>query len=358
MRKVIVLGLAVFFFGQASIEARSARVSQIPNGSVNSCANCHVDPSGGGTRTAFGDAINNGFLSGTGARATVVWNATLAGLDSDGDGFSNGTELGDPDGDGTPTAGPTVTNPGLASDFPQVANNPPVIAGLLGQTVNEGEGLTFEVSATDPNMDAVTLTASDLPEGATFEGGNFIWTPGFEQGGSFVVTFTASDGKEQVSTTVDITVVDVPRPLAINTFSPVKSLLVGSVGDTVRVTVAAESPDVGNVTYAWEVNGIAQAETTGSFLFDVVNGSVDDVLKVTVSDGAASLTQSWTVAKALKGDFDGNNEVAFSDFLTLVAAFGKTSADADFDAAIDINGNGVVDFPDFLEFVSFFGLRL
>ncbi|MBT4140842.1 MAG: hypothetical protein HOE48_23220 [Candidatus Latescibacteria bacterium] len=358
MRKAIVLGLAVFLFGQTNIEARSARVSQIPNGSVNSCSNCHVAPAGGGTRTAFGDVINNGFLNGSGARATVVWNATLAGLDSDGDGFSNGTELGDPEGDGTPTAGATVTNPGLSSSFPQVANNPPVIAGLAGQTVNEGEGLKFAVSATDPNSDAVTFTASELPEGATFEGGNFVWTPGFDQGGAFVVTFTASVGKEQASTSVDITVVDVPRPLVINSFAPSKTLLVGSVGDTSRMSVTAESPDVGSVTYAWQVNGIAQAETSGSFLLDIVNGSVDDVLTVTASDDSGSLTQSWTVAKALKGDFDGNNEVAFSDFLTLVGAFGKSSADPDFNPTIDINGNGVVDFPDFLEFVSFFGLRL
>ena len=53
----------------------------------------------------------------------VVWGAALAVIDSDGDGFSNGEELQDPDGawqNGQPAPGDPslVTNPGSPDDFP------------------------------------------------------------------------------------------------------------------------------------------------------------------------------------------------------------------------------------------------
>ena len=358
MRSAMILGVLISLGSfVTNIEARSQRVSQIPNGSVLGCAACHVNPGGGGARNAFGQAVGSGFLSGSGASASVVWNATLAGLDSDGDGFSNGTELRDPEGDGS-TIDSQATNPGLASSFPQVVNNAPVLGSLSGQTVKEGQALTFAVSATDQDNDTVTITASNLPTGATFQNGSFTWTPTFDQSGSFTVSFTASDGTDQTSGNVSITVENVARPLVINSFTPAMALLAGGVGDTVRVSVVAESPDVGTVTYAWQVNGVDFSETNPSLLFNIADASADDVIRVTVSDGSASLTQTWTITKALKGDFNADNEVNFADFLAFVNAFGTTSADANFNAVIDINGNGSVDFPDFLEFVRFFGLKL
>jgi hypothetical protein len=360
MRKAMVLSFtAALLFHAANIEARPQRVDQIPNGSVNGCANCHLDPAGGGPRNGFGQAVVNGFLLGSGASASVVWSPALAALDSDGDGFSNGTELGDPDGDGTPVAGSqaTATNPGNASSLPQVANSAPVFAALSAQSVKEGALLSLTVSASDANKDAVTLSATNLPAGATFSGGKFSWTPGFDQSGDFTVSFTATDGKDQTTATVMITVENVNRPLTVSSVTPTRTLIVGTAGDTVRVSVFAASPDRPNLTYAWQVNGTAISEATSSYLFTVSSGATDDILSVTIGDGSESLVRSWTVTQVLVGDLNGNNSVDFPDFLLFVSAFGKTSADAGFIAAADINGNGRVDFPDFLSFVSFFGLK-
>jgi uncharacterized protein (TIGR03382 family) len=81
-----------------------------PNGSVNSCATCHETPEGTG-RNAFGTAVQ-----GKGGPA-AAW-PQLFGLDSDGDGVTNGAELGDPCGVWVSGAAPErtigITNPGVA----------------------------------------------------------------------------------------------------------------------------------------------------------------------------------------------------------------------------------------------------
>lgn len=121
MKNVISLGVifliagAIFF----ELDSRSFRVTQIPNGSKFSCANCHVSALGGGTRNQFGQTIENAFL----VNDDVMWGPDLAGLDSDGDGFSNGVELQDPNGawrTGQPDPGAVtnVTNPGDPNSKP------------------------------------------------------------------------------------------------------------------------------------------------------------------------------------------------------------------------------------------------
>ena len=348
---------AILALSWMDIEARPHRVDQIPNGQVNSCATCHVGSSGG-VRNPFGQAVESGFLEG----GNVVWNATLAGSDSDGDGASNGLELQDPTGawrpgQANPGTASLVTNPGNASSVPQQqANQPPVFTNVPAQTVDEGQLLTFQVQATDPEEDTVTIAASNLPAGATFANGTFSWTPGSDQAGDYTVVFTASDGKGGEATlNVSIAVNDVPRPLVISSFLPNQSALIVAWGVTLRLSVVAESPDRGALTYAWTVNAQAQAETGASLLWTSSAGSADDEISVVVSDGVESRTQSWTVSKALKGDLNGDGTVGFPDFLLFVASFGKTPGDPAYNPAADLTGDNTVGFADFLVFASFFG---
>lgn len=110
------------------IISREFRVSKIPNGSKFQCANCHVDPGGGGPRNNFGQAV--------GTRVTPngtqdFWDASLAALDSDGDGKTNGQELGDPNGTWRPGQQDpgifnAVSNPGdnLSTDVKDIAELP------------------------------------------------------------------------------------------------------------------------------------------------------------------------------------------------------------------------------------------
>ncbi|MBT3603220.1 MAG: hypothetical protein HN521_09155, partial [Candidatus Latescibacteria bacterium] len=55
----------------------------------------------------------------------------------------------------------------------------------------------------------------------------------------------------------------------------------------------------------------------------------------------------------LPGDFDGNGEVGFPDFLAFAQAFGQDSPSLE----ADLNGDRRVDFADFLVFVQNFGRK-
>ena len=95
-----VLLVAVLFLGGVVADeanARSKRVRQVPNGIAASCNTCHT-AGGGSPLNPFGIEIVTNFLTAAGPPGDVIWGPELAALDSDGDGASNGAELGDPDG--------------------------------------------------------------------------------------------------------------------------------------------------------------------------------------------------------------------------------------------------------------------
>ena len=115
--------LIISIFTITSLNARPFRIDQIPNGTLNRCSNCHVNPNGGGTLTPFGTEVKNNFLE----NMNVVWNSELASIDSDGDGYTNGEELQDPNGEwsiGISAPGDInlVSNPGIQSSIPNTTS--------------------------------------------------------------------------------------------------------------------------------------------------------------------------------------------------------------------------------------------
>jgi len=127
-------------------------------------------------------------------------------------------------------------------------NQAPVLEEIGDKSVNENSLLTFDVNATDPNGDTITYSAQNLPSGATFANQNFSWTPGYDQAGSYQVTFIASDGQAQDSETITITVNNVNR-----------APLLGAIGSQsvnensiLSFSVSATDPDNDTITYSVE----------------------------------------------------------------------------------------------------------
>lgn len=184
------LGFVVFWGFFQPAQARDFRVNQIPNGSRIGCAACHVSPAGGGPRNAFGLDVQA--ITGTSSRS--FWSATLAAKDSDGDGFSNGVELGDPEGDFTVIPGWTPTNPGNASSKPVVENKPPQFSSTPVTAAFEGEPYQYAATATDPENTALTFSKVSGPDWLNVAGNGLVsGTPPDLTFGEFTVTLRVTD---------------------------------------------------------------------------------------------------------------------------------------------------------------------
>ncbi|HMP76243.1 MAG TPA: S8 family serine peptidase [Kiritimatiellia bacterium] len=95
-----------------------------------------------------------------------------------------------------------------------VSNQPPLLAPVGDRQVYLTNTLSFAVTATDPvGDDAILLTASNLPAGATFGATNgtgaFLW-PDASPTGAYLVTFHAADISGTNSETITITVAPAP----------------------------------------------------------------------------------------------------------------------------------------------------
>lgn len=88
-------------------------------------------------------------------------------------------------------------------------NSPPVLDPIEDKSVDENQKLEFKINATDPDEDALTYSANNLPLGATFDPvtRTFIWIPTYEQAGNYPgVTFSVTDGTYQDTESITITV--------------------------------------------------------------------------------------------------------------------------------------------------------
>ena len=111
---VCALACALLFINSNAV-AFPDRIGHVPNNQWN-CALCHVSPGGGGERTSFGEETRNAGL----VEGRVDW-TTVCEIDSDGDSFTNGQELGDPTCSwvfGDPNPAGEITNPADAASVP------------------------------------------------------------------------------------------------------------------------------------------------------------------------------------------------------------------------------------------------
>ncbi len=139
------------------------------------------------------------------------------------------------------------------------ANRAPVLAAMGNKTVNENSTLRFTAAASDPDSDPVSIAVAkpQAAEGLSFDSSasEVVWTPTFEQAGSYALAITASDGNLTDSEQVNISVLNVNRAPAIMLLLVDPPELV--MGEGEMKTFAADVADADNdaVTVAWKVNG-------------------------------------------------------------------------------------------------------
>jgi len=153
------------------------------------------------------------------------------------------------------------------------SNQPPVLAPVGNQTATEGSALSISLSATDVDGGTLAFSASDLPPGASLTDAHdgtaaFAWTPGYDQAGNYLVTFTVTDDavppgsdSEQIA----ITVGNLNRP-------PVLAAIgahAGEEGVALAFSISATDPDGDPLHFA------GADMPTGAQLTDHGDGTAD-----------------------------------------------------------------------------------
>lgn len=71
--------------------------------------------------------------------------------------------------------------------------------------------------------------------------------------------------------------------------------------------------------------------------------------------GQAQLRLNWTAGKT--GDFTGDGQIGFEDFLLFAQHFGFQKGDLNWSSKYGLNGDGEVAFGDFILFATVFGKK-
>ena len=258
--------------------ARSWRVSQIPNGSVNGCRTCHN--SSYRSLNSFGLEVRS--MVGRGSTATF-WTSILASKDSDGDGASNGQELGDEDGDGVSTIlRSDVTNPGDSNSKPKkIDTDPPLI------TINGDLELTLEAGA---NYTELGAKATDNEDGDLSDSILVTGEVNTESPGVYKIFYGLKDsaGNEAVTITRTVFVVDTTSPVITLVGEAIVTVEVGSYYEDPGVA-ANDSVD-GDLTSLIKVTGKVDVNKVGEYLikYSVVdaagNSSAELTRRIIVGD--------------------------------------------------------------------------
>ncbi|MCP4504092.1 MAG: hypothetical protein GY822_29555 [Deltaproteobacteria bacterium] len=145
-------------------QARSAFIGDVPNGSAASCGTCHVASNSGGPRNAFGQDVEDNLNN-----DAPDW-AAIYDLDSDGDGQTNGAELGDPCGTWTGGTAPRtsdISKPGDQSDQSADPNTP----NCAGDVVDAGAAVEDAGAAAEDAGAAVEDAGAAVEDAGTIDAG-------------------------------------------------------------------------------------------------------------------------------------------------------------------------------------------
>ncbi|MFA6461937.1 MAG: PKD domain-containing protein [Candidatus Woesearchaeota archaeon] len=187
--------------------------------------------------------------------------------------------------------------------------------------VNEGQQFMFRLTAKDADKDNLTIRLENVPPGASFKDGIFLWTPGYDlvqdkidnwwnnliDGDNYFnkkfkgekevlwLNFIASDGEIETAHPVKVTIKNVNRVPFTLDYMPVEETTI-KVGMPITFHVTAKDWDRDNLTYSWEFSGWREKDITGTDTIErTFTSTGEKEVKVVVSDGRDEMRRSWKV---------------------------------------------------------------
>lgn len=232
-------------------------------------------------------------FSGDGGPATAAELGATAGVAVDGGGNLHITDLGDPNNPGNARVRIVY---GTTPPPSGTTNVPPVLAVPGTQSVQYSDPLTFGVSASDPDGDALVLSAAGLPAGLAFmdngNGTGRVSGTVLAPAGTYTATLWASDGS--IPPAVAAVAIVVLREDATLTYTgdvlvrtgwsarlsaSVTQAVDGSPGDITKASVVFEL--TGLISGATTTYGPVAASTAGQASLTVPAGLSSDIYSVT-----------------------------------------------------------------------------
>ncbi|HMK42865.1 MAG TPA: carboxypeptidase regulatory-like domain-containing protein [Dissulfurispiraceae bacterium] len=130
---------------------------------LNTCGLCHVNPAGGGTRNSYGNDFSNTSIG------NHSFNATLAARDSDGDGYSNLTEINARTLPSSATSHPTTTGgadttPPTVVSFSIPSTSSSLTVSIASFVASDNVGVTgYLISQSSTRPSATSTAWSSFP---------------------------------------------------------------------------------------------------------------------------------------------------------------------------------------------------
>ena len=172
-------------------------------------------------------------------------------------------------------------------------NNPPIIINPGNQTNNENESVNLPISASDPDGQSLTYSATGLPAGLSiYSSGLISGTLASTAAGTYYVTVSVSDGALNASTSFTWIVYNVNNPPTI--INPGNQT--NNENESVNLPISASDPDGQSLTYS--ATGLPPYLSISSS--GLISGTLASTaagtyyVTVSVSDGALNASASFT----------------------------------------------------------------
>ena len=185
-------------------------------------------------------------------------------------------------------------------------NSAPLIISEPITTATEDQLYLYQVEASDPNGDTLTYSFTIKPEGMNINGesGLISWTPTNNQAGIHQIIVEISDGKQSVTQSFEIEVININNHPQILSYSPASINIKINEGNSVKFEVQAQDIDLNTtLSYQWLLNGkkvssstVSGNDSKSSWIYSAGYGDYSQkIVKILVSDGELEDYAKWNI---------------------------------------------------------------
>jgi hypothetical protein len=233
------------------------------------------------------------------------------------------------------------------------ANEPPVLAEIGPQEVDEGSNLSFTVYASDPDLTIPSIDAENLPDNATLDDNGdgtaaFDFTPDNTQAGIYSVLFIASDGSLADSEWVPITVNDINLPCYI--IDPDTLLCRTEEYFSFYPEIVDPDDTTHDVTYSGYPPWLSES-------YDSIVGTpsiAENVsFTVEVSDGVNTDDAQVNLVIYMCGDCDSSGGVDIDDAVAIITYIFQSGSAPDPAETGDVDCSGGIDIDDAVYIITY-----